>query len=69
MANRSDFMRATLPRRIKKLLALQPFNDAHEYGAVKRLWVDAHAHAKNCKQRMNSSPTGRMPDDDTSAST
>lgn len=61
MANRSDFASATLPRHLKKMLALQPFANAHEYGETKRLWIAAHATAKRVKHRMNSSPAGRFP--------
>ncbi len=49
MANRSDF-NSVFPRRYKRMLALQqikePFKNADEYGATKRLWIEAHKHAK-----------------------
>lgn len=56
MANRSDFMSATLPRAIKRMLTLDGSIDNHE---IRKLWIDAHAHAKRCKMRQNSSPAGR----------
>ena len=56
MANRSDWS-STLPRQIKRMLALQPFKDAHERGEVIRAWIDAHAHAKRARNKMLSART------------
>ena len=63
MANRSDFNSATLPRQIKRMLALQPFANAHEYGEVKRAWIAAHAHAKRSRNKMLAARTSVSKDD------
>ena len=46
MANRSTF-NATLPRDIKRFLALQSTGDAHHDGEVRRLFIAAHARLKH----------------------
>lgn len=54
MANRSDFYTAKLPRYLKRMLSLSKHVDAHEYGASKRAFIDAHkAHVafKNKKMK------------------
>jgi hypothetical protein len=56
MANRSDFMSATLPRQIKKMMTLDGSIDSRE---LRMLWINAHAIAKRFKLRQNSSPAGR----------
>lgn len=56
MANRSDFLSAKLPRSIKRFMILDGTIDDHE---MRKLWVDAHRHAKYSKMRQNSSPAGR----------
>jgi hypothetical protein len=58
MANRSDFMRATLPRSIKRMIALMGCDSSEQ----RRMWIDAHAHARRVKIRSNSSPAGRSTD-------
>lgn len=62
MANRSDFYSATLPRAIKKMMALDGTIDSREQ---RMLWIEAHKVAKRFKLRQNSSPVGRSagPDD------
>jgi len=58
MANRSDFDSATLPRYLKRIMALRTFKDNHERGEWKRAFIEAHAihkAAKN-KKRMGDSP-------------
>lgn len=48
MANRGYKNRTELPRRIRHLLALQlPTADAHQLGAIKRLFIAASAHAQS----------------------
>ena len=51
MANRSDFESATLPRTIKKQMALMSFKDSHERGEFKRMMIEAHARAKAFKNK------------------
>jgi hypothetical protein len=63
MANRSDW-NSTLPRHIKRMLALQPFKDAHERGEAVRAWIDAHAHAKRARNKMLSARTNVSRSDD-----
>lgn len=52
MANRSDFG-SSLPRQIKRMLALGASSDKHADGEVRRLWVAAHASHKRAKYRMS----------------
>lgn len=59
MANRSDFMSATLPRQIKRIMTLDGSIDSREQ---RMLWIEAHKIAKRFKLRQNSSPAGRAPD-------
>lgn len=56
MANRSDFMSATLPRSIKRMMTLDGSIDSRE---LRMLWINAHKTAKRFKMRQNSSPAGR----------
>jgi hypothetical protein len=63
MANRSDW-NSVLPRQIKKLLALQPFENAHERGEAVRAWIDAHAHAKRARNKMLAARTNVSKSDD-----
>lgn len=51
MANRSDFERATLPRYLKKMMAIMDFKDEHERGAFKRDFIAAHANHKAFKNK------------------
>lgn len=51
MANRSDYQRAVLPRSIKKFLLLGKFKDEHEHGAMKRLFIEAHAINRTARNR------------------
>lgn len=51
MANRSDFESATLPRSVKKRMALMDFKDGHERGEFKRMMIEAHARAKAFKAK------------------
>jgi hypothetical protein len=51
MANRSDFQRAVLPRQIKKFLLCGKFKDAHEYGSMKRLFIEAHSTNRTARNR------------------
>ena len=60
MANRSDFLSATLPRSIKKMMALDGTIDSREQ---RMLWVEAHKVHKRFKMRQNSSPAGRAAGD------
>ena len=50
MANRSDFI-SVLPRKFKRMLALQTSLDEHQRGVQKRLWIEAHAHHKAMRNR------------------
>lgn len=56
MANRSDFMSATLPRQIKRMMTLDGSIDSREQ---RMLWIEAHKIAKRFKLKQNSSPAGR----------
>lgn len=51
MANRSDFFNASLPRYLKRVWSLTKFDDAHEAGAWKRSFIDAHAAHKAAKEK------------------
>ena len=51
MANRSDFDSATLPRYLKRIMALRPFKDNHERGEWKRAFIHAHAIHKAAKNK------------------
>jgi hypothetical protein len=57
MANRSDFFGAKLPRGFKRMLAMEQANgwvkDSHEYGKVKKLFIDAHASHVRHKLKRN----------------
>ena len=57
MANRSDYQRAVLPRSIKKFLILGKFKDEHEHGAMKRLFIEAHAINRNARNRRSALQT------------
>jgi hypothetical protein len=61
MANRSDYQRAALPRQIKKFLLCGKFSDVHEYGSMKRLFIEAHSINRNARNRRSALQT-----DDTS---
>lgn len=61
MANRSDFWSTSdkcprLPRYYKKMLAMNS-QDAHQDGAVRRLFIDAHQSHVAYKKRVQSSKT------------
>ena len=58
MANRSDFFQSTFPRAVKRFTALMGADSPEQ----RKLWIDAHAHAKRVKIRSNSSPAGRAND-------
>mgnify|MGYP003334390377 CR=1 FL=1 len=52
MANRSDFDSATLPRYLKRIMALKTdFKDNHERGEWKRSFIKAHAIHKVYKNK------------------
>ena len=57
MANRSDFQRAVLPRQIKKYLLCGKFNDVHEYGSMKRLFITAHSINRSTRNRRSALQT------------
>jgi hypothetical protein len=57
MANRSDYQRAVLPRHIKKFLIMGNFDNAHEYGAMKRLFITAHAINRSAKNKRSALQT------------
>ena len=58
MANRSDFFNAKLPRHFKRMLAMgQTYGwtkDNHEYGMLKRQFIQAHANHVGFKLKRNS---------------
>lgn len=59
MANRSDFFTAKLPRSLKKMIALAEMAghyNSHEAGAVRRLFIKAHAHHVTAKTRRTDQP-------------
>lgn len=58
MANRSDYQRAVLPRHIKKFLLLGKFKDAHEHGAMKRLFIEAHGINRTARNRRSAMQLG-----------
>lgn len=51
MANRSDFSNASLPRSIKRFLALHKFANAHERGEATRMWVEVHNHHRRVRNQ------------------
>lgn len=55
MANRSDFFNAKLPRHFKRMLAMAETNgwikDSNERGALKRLFINAHANHVGYKMK------------------
>jgi hypothetical protein len=57
MANRSDDLKVALPRRVKRMMAMEQVNglykNAHERGEVKRLSIQAHANYVAFKLRRN----------------
>lgn len=59
MAGRSDFLNATIPRSIKKILILDGSISSREQ---RLFWLDAHKSHKRFKMRQNSSPAGRLPE-------
>lgn len=63
MANRSDF-NSKLPRQLKRMLALHKFPNAHAYGEVKRLWLEAHDKAKRSHNLMLKSRSVALSNDD-----
>lgn len=59
MANRSDFFSAKLPRSLKKMIALAEMAghyNKHEAGAVRDLFIKAHAHHIAAKTRRLDQP-------------
>jgi hypothetical protein len=64
MANRSDFG-SVLPRKYKRMLALQTELDAHQRGVQRRLWIEAHAHHKAVRGRALANRDLSSPGDDT----
>ena len=58
MANRSDFFSAKLPRRHKRMFAIAQtygfIKDNHEYGKLKRLYIEAHANHVGFKLKRQS---------------
>jgi hypothetical protein len=51
MANRSDFFSASLPRYLKRILALTKFENEHDRGAWKRDMIHAHSIHKAAKNK------------------
>lgn len=58
MANRSDFFKAKLPRKYKRMIAMSEaygwINDSHTRGDIKRIFIKAHANAVAFKNKRNS---------------
>ena len=61
MANRSDFFNAKLPRQYKRMLAMEQtngwLNNSHERGAIKDLFIKAHANHVAYKLKRQSMET------------
>jgi hypothetical protein len=51
MANRSDFDKATLPRSLKRIMALAHFDNEHDRGQWKRDMIMAHSYHKRFKNK------------------
>jgi hypothetical protein len=51
MANRSDFDSATLPRYLKRIMALTHFDNEHNRGDWKRMFIEAHKIHKASKNK------------------
>lgn len=63
MANRSDFLKAKLPRSLKRMLAMSQTygwsGDAHNSGEIRRLFIDAHASHVGFKTKRQSSESNQ----------
>lgn len=63
MANRSDFLKAKLPRSLKKMLAMSETygwsGDEHQKGAIRRLFIEAHASHVRFKTKRQSSESNQ----------
>ena len=54
MAGRSDFIQATLPRFIKRILALSPLGaDPYQMSVMRKLFIEAHAHQRNFRTKQH----------------
>jgi len=66
MANRSDFFNAKLPRQFKRMFAMSKtygwIGDNHEYGNIKRMFINAHANHVAYKLKRNSAETRDVSD-------
>lgn len=62
MANRSDFFSAKLPRHYKRMFAMAKtygwIKDNHEYGSMKRLYIEAHANHVGFKMKRQANDAG-----------
>lgn len=62
MANRSDFFNAKLPRRFKRMLAMEEANgwikNSQERNTVKKLFIQAHANHVAYKMKRQSMDSG-----------
>jgi|ERR1017187_8178532 hypothetical protein len=53
-AGRSDFIQATLPRSIKRMLALSPLcADPHQMAIMRKIFIEAHAHQRNFRTKQH----------------
>ena len=54
MAGRSDFIQATLPRFIKRILAMSPLAaDPHQMAIMRKIFIKAHAHQRNFRTKQH----------------
>lgn len=58
MANRSD-RQSDFPRYIKRMLALQPFKNAHQAGESRRIWINAHKHHRDYLNKRGAQAVGQ----------
>jgi len=66
MANRSDFFNSKLPRQYKRMFAMAQTNgwvgNNHDYGRIKKMFIDAHANHVAYKMKRNGIETRDVSD-------
>jgi hypothetical protein len=61
-AGRSDFIQATLPRFIKRILAMSPLAaDPHQMAIMRKIFIDAHAHQRNFRTKQHHDEIDKLP--------
>ena|ERR1035437_9027601 len=61
-AGRSDFIQATLPRAIKRMLALSPLGaDPYQMSVMRKLFISAHARQKDFRTKQHHDEVDKLP--------